>query len=222
MVVHLQREDMRPVERVVPSPSVEDQLVLGPGQTAGLTGIPGSGLTRIGLSLLQPYAAKGQVACLDVRGWMNPSAAWDLGIAPERLVVVRSNDVVAWGRLVATMLTGLKGVYAEVPVGVRDTVLRNLTAKARANRTPLVFRPVGGALPGGLVHLRLEVHAIAWEGTDAGHGAITTRRAVLVASGKAVRGRQRVIEVQDDGTRDLHVRSEPDEARLGDEFRRPA
>lgn len=180
-------------------------LTLAPGQIAGLSGIPGSGLTRIGLSLLAPYAVKGPLVYLDVRGWANPMAAWEMGIEPERLVVVRSNDIVPWGRIVATLLDGVRGVYAEVPTGLRDQVLYKLAALARTKRTPLVLRPISGKLPGGVAHLNLEACEVLWEGTEAGHGNLTSRRTRLVASGRATRGMVQTIEVEDDGTNDLRV-----------------
>ncbi len=73
-----------------------DLLTLAPGQIAGLSGIPGSGLTRIGMSLLAPYASRGPIVYLDVRGWASPTALWEMGIEPEHLVVVRSSDIVSW------------------------------------------------------------------------------------------------------------------------------
>ncbi len=180
-------------------------LGIEPGQIVGLSGLPGSGMTRVGMAFLAPYATTGPLAYLDVRGWANPAAAWELGIPPDRLVVVRSGDIVTWGRIVATLLAGMRGVFAEVPPGVRDGMLRKLAAKARTQRTPLVLRPVAGALPSGVAHLKLEARSVAWEGTDAGHGQLTRRRAVFDAAGKATRGMQRTIEVEDDGTDDLHL-----------------
>jgi hypothetical protein len=180
-------------------------LVLEPGQIAGLTGLPGSGLTRVGLSLLVPYASLGHLAYLDVRGWANPRVAWEMGIDPDRLVVVRPGDLVTWSRIAATLLTGMKGVYAEVPPGVRDVVLRKLAAKARTRRTPLVLRPVDGTMPSGVAHLRLDAREIIWEGVDRGHGQLTRSRSVLDVSGKWARGREGTIEVEDDGTNDLRV-----------------
>lgn len=184
---------------------ITDLLSLAPGQIAGLTGIPGSGLTRIGLSLLAPYAARGPLVYLDVRGWASPLAAWEMGIAHDRLVVVRCNDVVLWGRIVATLLDGVRGVYAEVPAGLRDQVLYKLAALVRTKRTPLVLRPVTGSLPSGVAHLNLEAREVLWEGTDAGHGYLTNRRTLLEASGKATRGMVRTIEVEDNGTNDMRV-----------------
>ena len=182
-----------------------ESLAIEPGQIAGLSGVPGSGLTRVGFSLLAPYASSGHVAYLDVRGWANPAAAWEMGIAPERLVVVRTDDVVSWSRIVATLMSGMKGVYAEVPTGVRDIVLRKLAAKARTTRTPLVLRPLDGVVPSGVAHLRLDARTITWEGVEAGHGQLTRRRALIDASGKSIRGMQRTIEVEDDGTNDVRV-----------------
>lgn len=196
---------------------VSNVLSLAQGQIAGLTGIPGSGLTRIGMSLLAPHAARGPLVYLDVRGWASPMAAWEMGIAPERFVVVRSSDIVSWSRIVATLLDGVCGVYAEVPVGLRDQSLYKLAAKARARRTPLVLRPVSGGLPSGIAHLNLEACEVLWEGAEDGHGSLTNRRTRLVASGKATRGMVRTIEVEDDGTNDLRVVS-----RMGTQETRPA
>ena len=203
MVVQLQHEQRIHVDSMG-SAHVES-LAIEPGQIAGLSGKPGSGLTRVGFSLLAPYAASGQVAYLDVRGWANPAAAWEMGIAPDRLIVVRTNDVVSWSRIVATLMSGMKGVYAEIPSGVRDVILRKLAAKARTTRTPLVLRPLEGEVPSGIAHLRLDARTVTWEGVDAGHGQLTRRRALLDASGKSTRGMQRTIEVEDDGTNDVRV-----------------
>jgi len=203
VVAQLQHEQDIPID---PIQGVHvESLAIEPGQIAGLSGMPGSGLTRVGFSLLAPYASSGHVAYLDVRGWANPAAAWEMGISPERLVVVRTDDVVSWSRIVATLMSGMKGVYAEIPTGVSDVVLRKLAAKARTTRTPLVLRPLDGAVPSGVAHLRLDARTITWEGVEAGHGQLTRRRALLDASGKSTRGMQRTIEVEDDGTNDLRV-----------------
>ena len=183
----------------------ESPFALAPGQVAGLSGLPGSGLTRLGLSLIAPYATTGTVAFLDVRGWVSPQAAWEMGIEPERFVVVRNGDIVSWGRIVATLLDGVHGVYAEVPPGVRDVALRKLVAKARAKRTPLVLRPLNGVLPSGIAHLHLAAKEVRWNGTDSGHGRLTTRRTLFEASGKFTRGMERTIEIEDDGTNDMRV-----------------
>ena len=52
---------------------------LGPGQVGVLAGDAGFGMTRLGLVLLSDHARTGSVAYLDVRGWLSPIAAWEVG-----------------------------------------------------------------------------------------------------------------------------------------------
>jgi hypothetical protein len=170
-----------------------------PGRVLGLVGPPGFGLTRLGLSLLAGPAREGMVAAVDVRGWLCPPAAWESGIPPERLVVVRCAERDLWGKVTAALLEGLPAVYAEVPQGAPDPVLRRLGALARARRTALILRPLRGGLPGGLAHLHLTGAGVSWEGADAGHGRITRRRLQVRAGGKGVGGMERVLELEDDG-----------------------
>ena len=204
MVAHI--EHLAPLVTVeVPGRGIEEIVSLSPGQIAGLSGVPGSGLTRVGLSLIAPYASQGHLAYLDVRGWASPLTAWELGIDPERFIIVRTDDIVTWSRVVGTLLDGMRGVYAEIPRGVKDSALRTLAARARTRRTPLVFRPIAGTLPQGVVHLHLQARDVEWDGTGQGHGALVRRRTLLDASGKATRGMERTIEIQDDGTNHMRV-----------------
>ena len=197
-----------PLNRLAPQRSQDataSLFTLQPGRVVGLIGSPGFGLTRLGLKMLADPAVSGQVAYLDVRGWLCPSAAWEVGIPPERLVVVRCEDPVRWGRVASTLLEGVRALYAEVARGVKEAQLRKLGALARNRGTPLILRPLRGDLPSGSTHLRLAAKEIVWEGTDGGHGRLGARRIVLEASGKAVRGMTRVVEVEDHGANALHL-----------------
>ena len=192
---------------VLPEPVVrapEIPLSAEIGRVLGLAGPPGFGLTRLGLRLIAE-AATGPVAVVDVRGWVCPLGAWEAGIAPDRLVVVRCPDREMWPRVLATLLDGLRAVYAEVPAGVPDQVLRRLGALARNRRSALVLRPLRGVLPGGLAHLQLEASEVAWEGADAGHGRIIGRRLAVRASGRGTGGIERTVEVEDDGTNPVRL-----------------
>jgi hypothetical protein len=190
----------------VPAPDpVAPVVAVEPGRVLGLIGAAGSGLTRLGLSLLAAPAATGMVAALDVRGWLCPVAAWEVGIDPQRLVVVRCPDRRLWPRVAAALLEGFPAVYAEAPAGMGDAELRRLGALARARRSSLVLRPVGGDLPAGVLHLRLEASAVRWEGVDRGHGALLRRRLTLRASGRGVHGIERTLEMADDGTHPVYL-----------------
>jgi len=142
---------------------------------------------------------------VDVRGWLCPPAAWEAGVPPERLVVVRCAERDLWGRVTAALLEGLPAVYAEVPPGAQETLLRRLGALARARHAALILRPLRGGLPAGLAHLNLVGEAVRWEGAGPGHGRIARRWLTLRAAGRGVGGMEQVLEVVDDGTDALRV-----------------
>lgn len=179
-------------------------LVLEPGRPVALHGPPGSGLTRIGLSLLAETARQAPVVAVDVRGWVSPLAAWDAGIPPGRFVVVRA-DHGTWTSVVGSLMDGIRAAYVEVPEGIPDTVLRRIVATARAKRVGLALRPLRGTVPTGLAHLALAIEGVDWAGVPHGHGHLGARTVRLRASGKGVSGIERVIEVEDDGTDPVRV-----------------
>ena len=177
---------------------------LGPGQVAVLSGEPGLGMTRLGLVMLSGYT-DGTVAYLDVRGWLSPIAAWEAGIEPDRLVIARCREVVRWGRATAALLDGATAVMAEVPTGAKDASIRKLASLARNRGTPLLLRPIDRGIPAGIAHLMLEAREITWTGTVEGHGRIEQRKTRIIASGKAMKGMTRTIEMEDDGSNALRV-----------------
>jgi hypothetical protein len=172
---------------------------LEPGKVVGLVGPPGLGLTRLGWSLLTGPARDGPVVYLDVRGWVNPLTAWESGISPERLVIVRCTDRLLWPKAAAALLEGIRAVYAEVPPGVQEAALRRLAALARSRRSALLLRPLRGDLPSGVAYLNFRGKEVDWMGPDAGHGRLEGRRLRVEASGKGMSGIERLIEVEDDG-----------------------
>ena len=180
-------------------------LALKPGQVTELVGTAGTGLTRLGLKLLAPHSRTAPVVALDARGWISPEAAWETGVIPERLVVVRCDDQILWPRAAAALLEGVRAVYAEVPARVKERDLRRLAALARARRVAVAMRSMGSGLPGGIAHLRLRAVGMTWEGADRGHGKLKKRRLVLEASGKGVAGMSRRFEVEDEGSDVMRV-----------------
>lgn len=176
-----------------------------PGRVLGLVGPPGLGLTRLGLSFLADPARRGPVAVVDVRGWLCPRAAWEAGVLPEHLVVVRCPEQGRWGQVTAALLEGLAAVYAEVPAGAGEALLRRLGALARARHTALILRPLRGGLPAGLAHLSLIGETVRWEGAGPGHGRISRRWLTLRAAGRGAGGVEQILEVVDDGTDALRV-----------------
>jgi hypothetical protein len=187
-----------PVPAALTSPT-EDLLTLQPGRVVELAGPPGLGLTRLGYHLLAEPSRRGPVVAVDVRGWMSPLAAWEAGVEPDRLVVVRCSDRRQWAQALAALCEGVRAVLAEVPPGVSDHDLRRLAALARARRVQLALRPLQGDLAAGVTHLRLRAVEVEWEGPDRGHGRLERRRLVLEASGKGAAGITRRLVVEDAG-----------------------
>lgn len=189
-------------------PNERDILDLQPGRIVELTGVAGTGLTRLGLRLLAPHSRIAPVVALDTRGWISPQAAWETGVLSERLIVVRCDDPILWPKVTAALLEGVRAMYAEVPSRVRDNDLRRLSALARARGVAVVMRSMGSGLPGGVAYLRLRALGVTWEGADRGHGKLTRRRLVLEATGKGAAGTARRFEVEDEGTNVVRVVSD--------------
>ncbi len=186
----------------------EGFLHLQPGRVTELIGVPGTGLTRLGLKLLAEPSRVAPVVALDTRGWISPEAAWETGVLAERLIIVRCDDPILWPKVTAALLEGVRAVYAEVPVRIKDHDLRRLTALARARKVAVVMRSMGNGLPTGIAHLRLRALGVTWEGANRGHGKLKKRRLMLEASGRGAAGITRRFEVEDEGTDAVRVVSD--------------
>ncbi len=186
----------------------EGFLHLQPGRVTELIGVPGTGLTRLGLKLLAEPSRVAPVVALDTRGWISPEAAWETGVLAERLIIVRCDDPILWPKVTAALLDGVRAVYAEVPARIKDHDLRRLTALARARRVAVVMRSMGNGLPTGIAHLRLRALGVTWEGANRGHGRLKKRRLMLEASGRGAAGITRRFEVEDEGTDAVRVVSD--------------
>ncbi len=194
----------------------EGFLHLQPGRITELIGVPGTGLTRLGLKLLAEPSRVAPVVALDTRGWISPEAAWETGVLAERLIIVRCDDLILWPKVTAALLEGVRAVYAEVPARIKDHDLRRLTALARARKVAVVMRSMGNGLPTGIAHLRLRALGVTWEGANRGHGKLKKRRLMLEASGRGAAGITRRFEVEDEGTDAVRVVSDVvvDQVRL--------
>ena len=167
---------------------------LSPGKIVGLEGPAGWGLTRLGLSLLAAPSQVGTVVVIDVRGWFSPSAAWQVGVNRNRLVVVRCAESRLWPRVTAAVLEGVAAVYAEMPAGVGESDLRRLAALTRARKAGLALRPLRGTIPPGITHMRVKGSGVDWIGPEQGHGRLLERQLSMEISGKSMPLRELLFE----------------------------
>ncbi len=188
---------------------------LSPGRVVGLEGAVGLGLSRVGMSLLAEMPSLCRMVVVDVEGWFCPLAAWEVGLVPERLAIVRCGDTDRWPGVVAGLLDGFEVIYAEVPAGVGAAVLRRLGARARIRGAALVLYSPSG-FPPGVVWLRVRAVQVVWVGIgEGGSGCLDRRVLVLELSGKGVGGRRLMVEVEDDGTGPVRVVSRLAAAQTG-------
>ena len=185
--------------------SSTNPLALHPGCIISLEGPTGLGLTRVGLSMIAEASQHAPVVVVDVRGWICPLAAWEAGVRADRLVVIRCDDIIQWPSAIAALLEGVKAVFAEVPTGVPEAVLRRLGALARSKDAALVLRPLKGKLPSGIAYLRVQAGKVVWAGAHDGHGRLEGRKIMLELSGKGASGNRQLVEVEDDGSHALRV-----------------
>ncbi|HVM52714.1 MAG TPA: hypothetical protein VM262_05915, partial [Acidimicrobiales bacterium] len=113
-------------------------------------------------------------------------AATELGLAPERLLVVADPPAASVATVVAALLDAVDVVYVRSGgIGAADA--RRLAARAREREAVLI--PLGARWPLS-ADVRLHADAAEWV-EQRGAGRLVARRVQVTASGKGVYGRER-------------------------------
>lgn len=207
-------ERVRPVtlardQRVAVLPSLEPLLPEGlpRGAFVAVAAAPGvAGATSLALTLVAgPSQAGAWVAAVGGFGRRGSAsvrslglvAAAELGVVPERLVVVDAGEVP--GSRLASVVAALVDGFDVVLMGseargrLRNGDTRRLAARIR-ERGPIVVG-VGDGLPGGSAQVRLLVRSSAWQGVERGAGHLQARRATVEATGRGAASRPRQAEL---------------------------
>ncbi len=166
---------------VVPGPLGE---VLPEGLMRGsvlvVDGDVGAGVTSAAVSLCAAATAVGEWAgAVDLDGTWGGEAFAELGVDPERFVVVRRVPPDRWATTVSVLLDGMSVVVADVPRHVRAGDARRLVARARERGVVLV--PVlcpPAQWPATASH-RLHADAHGWPGLELGSGLLRARPPVV-------------------------------------------
>lgn len=122
------------------------------------------------------------------------AAAVELGVAPQRLVMVSQPaqrfDEARWAEVLAAMIDGFDVVLVGPEAqGVRAATARRLLARLQSRGAVMVTVAAPSAEPGAGpfgADLRMEAAGVAWEGLGDGHGVARSRRAEVHLSGRRV------------------------------------
>lgn len=159
-----------------------------------------SGAAEVSLALALAAGPSGEGAWVGVAGLpgLGVAAAVELGVAPERLVLVnepgrapglRFGDA-TWAEVLAAMIDGFDVVVLGPAAagGVRPATARRLVARLQARGAVAVVvgsDRVGGADDGSFpADLTLSADGVQWQGLGDGHGVAQGRRAMVQSGGR--------------------------------------
>lgn len=175
-------------------PALADLFPWG-GLRRGVT-VSVRGSTSLLFALLAPPTDTGSWAALVGLPDLGLRAAAELGVAVDRLALVRHPGA-QLPAVVAALLDGMD-IVAVDPARLNDTHLRRLSARARHRGAVLISV---GAWPGA--DLELTPSRVRWAGIGDGHGFLETRETVVSAQGRGAAARPVRTEVllpADNGT----------------------
>jgi len=146
------------------------------GLRRGIT-VTAQGSTSLLFALLARATETGSWAALVGMPNLGLRAAAELGVAVERLAVVRHPGA-DLPKVVAALLDGMDLVAVD-PARLTDSQMHRLSARARHRGAVLIAT---GAWPGADLELTQEV--ASWDGLGDGHGHLTAREVHIHARGR--------------------------------------
>lgn len=182
-------------EQVLPVlPALGDLLPGGALQRGTTVSVSGEAATSLALALLAgPSEAGSWVATVGLPS-LGLAAAAELGLALERLALVREPSPASWGSVVAALVGAFDIVLLAPTHRVRTADARRLTARLRERGSVLVQLETG-ARSALEADVRLMTENIAWQGLGHGHGRLQARRVRIEVSGRRRAARPRHVEL---------------------------
>jgi hypothetical protein len=182
-------------EQVLPVlPALRALLPGGALQRGTVVSVQGEAATSLALTLLAGASTAGSWVAVVGLPSLGLAAAAELGLALERLVVVRDPSPASWGSVVAALVGSFDVVLLASTHRVRAGDARRLTARARERGSVLV-QLEGDDRPALEPDLRLATGRVQWEGLGRGHGRLRARRVQIEASGRRRAARPRHLDL---------------------------
>jgi hypothetical protein len=145
--------------------------------------VAGHGSWSLALAIMaEALGSEGWLAVVGVPD-LGLSAAAELGVRLDRVLMVETPSVAQWPTVVAALLEAVQ-IVAIAPgdrVGSRDA--RRLTARAREQGSVLLHLDGARSWP-TTVDVSLTTQAGGWEGLGDGHGHLRCRRVMITSSGR--------------------------------------
>jgi Mrp family chromosome partitioning ATPase len=160
------------------------------GSTVSVAGGPGA--TTLALALAVAASAEGSWTAVVGAPSVGLASALEVGLAPERLLVLAEVRRDVWATVVAALVDSVDLVLVSAPRAAPGDA-RRLAARARERGAVIVALPRGGEgwWPVG-PDVRLGVGATSWSGpAGGGAGRLVARRAEVVSGGRGAAGRER-------------------------------
>jgi hypothetical protein len=181
-------------EQVLPVlPALRELLPGGSLQRGTTVGVSGEASTSLALALLAGASAAGSWIAVVGLPSLGLAAAAEMGLALERLVVVRDPSPASWGSVVAALVGAFDIVLLAPTHRVRTADARRLAARARERGSVLV-QLESGARSALETDLRLTTGNVEWHGLGQGHGRLHARRVQVEVSGRRRAARPRQVE----------------------------
>ena len=189
-------------ERVTPMALAREQTlpVLGPLaplfpegalRRGSIVGIRGSGATSLAMAVAAGPSTSGAWTAVVGDPDLGLAAVGELGVALERLLIVRPEPG-NWSSALAALVGAVDVVIAAPRHRISDTDARRMAARLRERGSVLIH--IGDRWPVG-ADVQLDIAAGEWEGLGDGHGVLRSRRLDIQGGGRGSASRPRQLEV---------------------------
>lgn len=197
------RAELRLVgDRVTPMALAREQTlpVLGPLvplfpegalRRGSVVGVRGPGATSLAMAVAAGPSASGAWTAVVGDPDLGLAAVGELGVALERLLVVRPEPS-AWSSALAALVGAVDVVVVAPKHHVREADARRMGARLRERGSVLIH--VGDRWPVG-ADVQLDIAAGEWQGLGDGHGVLQSRRLDVHGGGRGSASRPRSLEL---------------------------
>lgn len=185
----LAREQVLPV-----APALRELLPGGALQRGSTVSVTGPAATSMALALMAEASAQGSWSAVVGMPALGLAAAAELGLALERLVLVREPTGEGWAAVLGALVGSFDAVLFASTHRVRTGEARRLAARARERGSVLV-QLQADARPALEPDVRLVTGHVRWQGLGHGHGRLAARRVQVEVTGRRRAARPRRLDL---------------------------